>query len=217
MKRPRSRPTGGPEVSTVFLYHLLPVSSTGRTRDSDSRNLGSIPKRESEIPFDLAEVAKSRAHTGIKPHPARGRLFSRPGTGETIRGAARPAETSATRRRQGDELADEKDPEGEPDGQELSGQTDWKAEARKWQKRAQENFEKARAYDDDQEKRKTELQKAQEEAAWKKQVDDLNAKAELDAARAKVAKETGVPAELIAGDDEEDSMREGSSPHTRIA
>lgn len=105
-------------------------------------------------------------------------------------------------------MADEKDPEVEPGGQEPSGQTDWKAEARKWQKRAQENFEKARAYDDDQEKRKTELQKAQEEAAaWKKQVDDLNAKAELDAARAKVAKETGVPAELIAGDDE-DSMRE---------
>lgn len=97
-------------------------------------------------------------------------------------------------------MADEKDPEGEPDGQELSGQTDWKAEARKWQKRAQENFEKARAYDDDQEKRKTELQKAQEEAAaWKKQVDDLNAKAEL-----------------ITGDDE-DSMREGSSPHARGA
>lgn len=105
-------------------------------------------------------------------------------------------------------MADEKDPEGEPGGQEPSGQTDWKAEARKWQKRAQENFEKARAYDDDQEKQKSELQKAQEEAAaWKKQVDDLNAKAELAAARAKVAKETGVPAELIAGDDE-DSMRE---------
>ena len=45
----------------------------------------------------------ARAHTGIKPHPARGRLFSRPGTGETIRWAARPAETSAARRRQGDE------------------------------------------------------------------------------------------------------------------
>lgn len=105
-------------------------------------------------------------------------------------------------------MADENEPDREPGGQEPSGQTDWKAEARKWQRRAQENFEKARAYDDDQEKQKSELQKAQEEAAaWKKQVDDLNAKAEADAARAKVARETGVPAELIAGDDE-DSMRE---------
>ena len=34
-------------------------------------------------------------------------------------------------------MADERDPEGEPGGQEPSGQTDWKAEARKWQKRAQ--------------------------------------------------------------------------------
>ena len=77
-------------------------------------------------------------------------------------------------------MADERDPEGEPGGQEPSGQTDWKAEARKWQKRAQENFEKAKAYDDDQEKQKSELQKAHEEAAsWKKQFDDLNAKAEL--------------------------------------
>lgn len=105
-------------------------------------------------------------------------------------------------------MADENEPDREPGGQEPSGQTDWKAEARKWQRRAQENFEKARAYDDDQEKQKSELQRAQDEAAaWKKQVDDLNAKAELDAARAKVARETGVPAELIAGDDE-DSMRE---------
>ena len=37
-------------------------------------------------------------------------------------------------------------------------------------------------------------------------MDELNAKAERDAARAKVAKDTGVPAELISGDDEE-SMR----------
>lgn len=105
-------------------------------------------------------------------------------------------------------MADENEP-SDPQGDEgAKSQTDWKAEARKWQRRAQENFEKARAYDEDQEKQKSELQKAQEEAAaWKKQVDDLNAKAKTDAARARVAKETGVPAELIAGDDE-DSMRQ---------
>ena len=85
--------------------------------------------------------------------------------------------------------------------------TDWKAEARKWEKRSKENAEKAKAYDELQEQSKTELQKAQEQAAaYKKQVDELSANAEREAARAKVAKETGVPAELVAGDDE-DSMR----------
>ena len=98
------------------------------------------------------------------------------------------------------------EPQGGDGGNEP--ETDWKAEARKWEKRSKENAEKARAYDKLQEQSKTELQKAQEEAAaYKRQVDDLNAKAEADAARAKVARDTGVPAELIAGDDE-DSMRQ---------
>lgn len=85
--------------------------------------------------------------------------------------------------------------------------TDWKAEARKWERRSKENADKAKAYDELQEQSKTELEKAREQAAsYKRQVDELNAKAERDAARAKVAKDTGVPAELISGDDE-DSMR----------
>ena len=85
--------------------------------------------------------------------------------------------------------------------------TDWKAEARKWERRSKENADKARAYDELQEQSKTELEKAREQAAsYKRQVDELNAKAERDAARAKVAKDTGVPAELISGEDEE-SMR----------
>lgn len=56
------------------------------------------------------------------------------------------------------------------------GGTDWKAMARKWERLAKSNSEKATAYD------------------------------ELAETRAKVAKDTGVPAELISGDDEE-SMR----------
>lgn len=87
------------------------------------------------------------------------------------------------------------------------GGTDWKAMARKWERLAKSNSEKATAYDELQEQSKSELQKAQEQAAaYKRQVDELSAKAERDAARAKVAKETGVPAELVAGDDE-DAMR----------
>lgn len=92
--------------------------------------------------------------------------------------------------------------EGAPDA------TDWKAEARKWERRSKENADKAKAYDELQEESKSELQKAKEAAE--------KAKAELDALKAekaradlvaKVSKETGVPASLISGDDE-DSMRE---------
>lgn len=91
--------------------------------------------------------------------------------------------------------------------QATEGGTDWKAMARKWERLAKSNSDKATAYDELQEQSKTELEKAREQAAaYKRQVDELSAKAEHDAARAKVVKETGVPAELISGDDEE-SMR----------
>ena len=90
------------------------------------------------------------------------------------------------------------EPQGGDGGKEP--ETDWKAEARKWERRSKENAEKAKAYDELQEQSKTELEKAREQAAsYKKQVDELNARAERDAARAKVAKDTGVPAELISG------------------
>ena len=92
-------------------------------------------------------------------------------------------------------MAEENDPV-EPQGGGGEPVTDWKAEARKWERRSKENADKAKAYDELQE----------QAASYKRQVDELNAKVERDAARAKVAKDTGVPAELVAGDDEE-SMR----------
>ena len=85
-------------------------------------------------------------------------------------------------------MAEENDPV-EPQGGDGGKEpvTDWKAEARKWERRSKENADKARAYDELQEQSKTELEKAREQAAsYKKQVDELNAKAERDAARAKV-------------------------------
>jgi hypothetical protein len=95
----------------------------------------------------------------------------------------------------------------EPHGEGAGEATDWKAEARKWEKRSKENAEKAMAYDELQAQSKTDLQKAREQAAaYKKQVDELNAKAEQQRARAKVSEETGVPADLIMGADE-DEMR----------
>lgn len=85
--------------------------------------------------------------------------------------------------------------------------TDWKAQARKWEERAKANAEKARSYDELQETQKSELQKAQEAAKkLQDELDGVKRKAALDAARQAVAKEAGVPADLVAGDDE-DSMR----------
>lgn len=89
----------------------------------------------------------------------------------------------------------------EPQGTEP--QTDWKAESRKWERRSKENAEKARNYDALKEAQKTELEKANDRAA--------KAEAEAEALReqkahadlvAKVSAETGVPAALIHGADE---------------
>lgn len=109
-------------------------------------------------------------------------------------------------------MADEQEPkttETDEKPDEGSGkETDWKAMARKWEKRAKENSEKAKAFDDAQEANKSDLQKAKDEAAaLKKQLADYKAKAVRDEARAKVAQETGVPAALIKGADE-DEMRD---------
>ena len=83
------------------------------------------------------------------------------------------------------------------------GGTDWKAMARKWERLAKSNSKKAKSYDELQEQSKTELQRAQEKAKRAEdELAELKAKAELAETRAKVAKESGVPAELIFGADE---------------
>lgn len=64
--------------------------------------------------------------------------------------------------------------------------------------------EKAEAYDAAEEANKSELQKAQEQAAsLKKQVDVMTQEKKLREVREKVAKETGVPASMLYGEDEE--------------
>lgn len=64
--------------------------------------------------------------------------------------------------------------------------------------------EKAGKYDEQQEAGKPELQKANERAdALQKQLDALNNAATISQVRAKVSKDTGVPAELLTGEDEE--------------
>lgn len=68
-----------------------------------------------------------------------------------------------------------------------------------------EQVKKARLYDEAQEAQKTELEKANSRIAeLEKQAADHKAADEARAAREKVAKATGVPAELISGGTEEE-------------
>lgn len=83
--------------------------------------------------------------------------------------------------------------------------TDWKAEARKWESRAKANAEKAKKWDEEEEKQKTELQKERE--AREKAEAELNrvtAQAEHLKLVNKVSSETGVPADLLHGETEEE-------------
>ena len=109
---------------------------------------------------------------------------------------------------QSQETSQAQEPSQNPGAEQTdNGETDWKAMARKWERLAKSNSEKATAYDELQEQSKSELQRAQEKAKRAEdELAELKAKAELAETRAKVAKDTGVPAELISGDDEE-SMR----------
>lgn len=78
-------------------------------------------------------------------------------------------------------------------------ETDWKAEARKWEQRAKENTEARKRLDEIEEQSKTELQKATERA---EQAERRAAEVELSATRYKVAAEKGVPANLLNGSTE---------------
>ncbi len=64
--------------------------------------------------------------------------------------------------------------------------------------------EKAGKYDAQQEEGKSELQKALDKAdKLQKQLDDMNRQSTARQTRDKVSKETGVPADLLTGEDEE--------------
>lgn len=64
--------------------------------------------------------------------------------------------------------------------------------------------EKAGKYDEQQEANKTELQKANDKVTdLQKQLDAMKQAKNVDDIRAKVSKDTGVPANLLSGNDEE--------------
>lgn len=91
------------------------------------------------------------------------------------------------------------------EGQEPQRRTDWKAMARKWERLAKENADKAKSFDELQEASKTELEKAQEaKVKAERELGEYRAKAEREALRSKVAKMTGLPASLVFGSDEEE-------------
>lgn len=110
-------------------------------------------------------------------------------------------------------MADEITPQGEPQGPDAPekqepAETDWKAEARKWESRAKENLTAAKANEEAaqrlaeiEEAQKTEAQKAQErlEAAERRA-----AELEARSIRAEVAAAKGVPANLLSGSTQEE-------------
>lgn len=100
----------------------------------------------------------------------------------------------------------EEEPSQEPGGEPpAGGGTDWKAMARKWERLAKSNSDKAKAYDELQEEGKSELQKAQEKARRAEdELAELKARAELDEARRRVAKSAGVPESLVFGATEDE-------------
>lgn len=111
----------------------------------------------------------------------------------------------AIAQQQADPAQTEPKPAGEPtqtDPPEPHG-ADWKAQARKWEKLAKANKEKADKWD-------AQAQAAPTVESLQQQMDELRAEAdrqresaERERARYKVSQETGVPAALIQGDDEE--------------
>ena len=93
-------------------------------------------------------------------------------------------------------------------GETQTAETDWKAEARKWESRAKESLATAKANEgaakrlaEIEEAQKSEAQKAQEALA--KAQDELNAE-RVARVRAEVAASKGIPAELLSGSTQED-------------
>jgi len=98
-----------------------------------------------------------------------------------------------------DDAAGSDDTDGDTDA-DAAKETDWKAEARKWESRAKENSTAAQRLAEIEEANKTESQKAVERAERaEKALAERDAAEELAKARDAVAKATGVPAGVLRG------------------
>ena len=99
-------------------------------------------------------------------------------------------------------MAEEQTQTAEPTALEPQGiaaqETDWKAEARKWEARAKENRAKADALEEAQEAAKSSLQDASAEAEkWKSMYEELAAANERRDAIDRAAREYGVDAGIL--------------------
>lgn len=86
-----------------------------------------------------------------------------------------------------------------------ASETDWKAEARKWESRAKENAEAAKRLAEIEESAKTEAQKQAEKLAeYEAKVKEYETREQIAAWKAEVAEASGVPAVALAGSTKEE-------------
>jgi len=103
-----------------------------------------------------------------------------------------PAQTSAT----GTPQPPAEPTHDDPDKQEI----DWKAQSRLWESRAKANNAAVKKLQEIEDAGKTETQKTADEiAALKAQIKAFETKAQLDEWKTQVAKDSGVPADILAG------------------
>jgi crotonobetainyl-CoA:carnitine CoA-transferase CaiB-like acyl-CoA transferase len=94
-------------------------------------------------------------------------------------------------------------------------ETDWKAEARKHEARAKENFDKATKYDALLESQKTEQQRRDEEAeALREKVKEYETREQIAGWQAEVEKASGVPAAFLTATTKEgmEAQAEAAKP-----
>lgn len=104
-----------------------------------------------------------------------------------------------------EEVKDETVDEGAEELQSEEPKTDWKSEARKWEKRAKENADKAKKYDDIEDANKSELDKLKEEKSkLEQELNGIKSERELNELKQEVSKEIGVPVDLIKGATQEE-------------
>ena len=92
-----------------------------------------------------------------------------------------------------------------PDVKAPAQETDWKAEARKWEARAKENSDAAKRLAEIEEASKTDLEKALARAeAAEAKVKEHETREQVAAWKAEVAEATGIPAAALAGSTKEE-------------
>lgn len=105
-----------------------------------------------------------------------------------------------------------------PDLKPPAQETDWKAEARKWEERAKANKGAAERLTELEEAAKSDLQKALERAeAAEAEASALAAQHQLDAWKTEVATATNVPAHVLAGSTLEELEAHASAIRALIA